>query len=78
MSTTPVRFAYTHADTHLIDYAPIIEHDAGAQVVGIRFSPKLDFVPLLPEDQFDAFYRARRGSVSFRASGDGPDDVEGS
>ncbi len=60
LSTTPVRFAYTHADTHLIDYAPIIEHDAGAQVVGIRFSPKLDFVPLLPEDQLDAFYRARR------------------
>jgi gamma-butyrobetaine dioxygenase len=60
LSGTPVRFAYTHAETHLVDYAPMIEHDAGGQVVGIRFSPKLDFVPLLEEAALEAFYRARR------------------
>jgi gamma-butyrobetaine dioxygenase len=60
LSETPVRFAYTHADTHLVDHAPIIEHDAGGQIVGIRFSPKLDFVPLLDEAALEAFYRARR------------------
>jgi gamma-butyrobetaine dioxygenase len=27
---------------------------------GIRFSPRLDFVPLLPPDELSAFYRARR------------------
>jgi gamma-butyrobetaine dioxygenase len=60
LSTTPIRFVYTYQRTELIDYAPIIEHDAGGQVVGMRFSPKLDFVPLLPEDALEAFYRARR------------------
>ena len=59
-SAIPVRFAYTHADTHLVDYAPMIEHDAGGQIVGIRFSSKLDFVPLLEEAELEAFYRARR------------------
>jgi gamma-butyrobetaine dioxygenase len=60
LSGTPVRFAYTHADTHLVDYAPMIEHDAGGQMAGIRFSPKLDFVPLLDEAALTAFYAARR------------------
>ena len=60
LSTVAVRWAYTHADTHLIDYAPMIEHDAGNQIIGIRFSPKLDFVPLLPEAELEAFYAARR------------------
>ena len=60
LSATPVRFAYTHADTHLVDYAPMIEHDAGGQLVGIRFSPKLDFVPLAEAAVLAAFYAARR------------------
>jgi gamma-butyrobetaine dioxygenase len=60
LSGTPTRFAYTHADTHLVDYAPMIEHDAGGQIIGIRFSPKLDFVPLLAEVELAAFYAARR------------------
>ena len=55
-----MRFAYTHADTHLVDYAPMIEHDAGGQLVGIRFSPKLDFVPLAEAAVLAAFYAARR------------------
>jgi gamma-butyrobetaine dioxygenase len=60
LSTQPVRWAYTHGDTHLVDYAPVLEHDAGGQFSGIRFSPKLDFVPLLPVARLDAFYAARR------------------
>ena len=60
LSQTPVRFVYTYNRTELVDYAPILEHDAGAQLIGMRFSPKLDFVPLLPQPELEAFYRARR------------------
>ena len=60
LSTTPVRFVYTYNQTELVDYAPILEHDAGSQLIGMRFSPKLDFVPLLPQPELEAFYRARR------------------
>lgn len=60
LAGTPTRFTYTHADTHLTDYAPMIEHDAGGQIIGIRFSPKLDFVPLADAAALEAFYAARR------------------
>ena len=60
LSQTPVRFVYTYNRTELVDYAPILEHDAGSQLIGMRFSPKLDFVPLLPQPELEAFYRARR------------------
>lgn len=60
LSGVPVRWVYTHGTTHLVDWAPVIEHDANGRFAGIRFSPKLDFVPLLPEAELDAFYAARR------------------
>jgi gamma-butyrobetaine dioxygenase len=60
LATTPVRFVYTYGRTELVDYATIIEHGSGGQVVGVRVSPKLEFVPLLPSHTLTAFYRARR------------------
>ena len=60
LSSVPVRWEYRHDQTHMIDYAPVIQHDAGGQIAGLRFSPKLDFVPLLPEAELSAFYAARR------------------
>lgn len=60
LATTPVRFVYAHGRSEIVDYAPIIEHDAGGQMVGMRFSPKLDFVPLLDEAALSRFYAARR------------------
>ena len=60
LSSVAVRWVYAHGATYMVDYAPIIEHDAGRQIAGIRFSPKLDFVPLLPEAELTAFYAARR------------------
>ena len=60
LSTQPIRFRYTDTDTELVDRATIIEHDAAGTLIGIRFSPRLDMVPLLPPDRLAAFYRARR------------------
>jgi gamma-butyrobetaine dioxygenase len=40
--------------------APLIELDAGGAVRTIRFSPRLDFVPLLPIEAQSSYYRARR------------------
>jgi gamma-butyrobetaine dioxygenase len=60
LSTTPVRFRYRDSATELVASAPPIELDVSGKVKTIHFSPRLDFVPLLPPTQLTAYYRARR------------------
>src|SRR4029077_20872160 len=60
LSTTPVRFKYIDTDTELTASAPPIELDVAGELKSIHFSPRLDFVPLLPRAELEAYYRARR------------------
>jgi gamma-butyrobetaine dioxygenase len=60
LSTTPVRFKYIDVDTELTASAPPIELDVTGELKAIHFSPRLDFVPLYPTAQLEAYYRARR------------------
>ena len=60
LSTTPVRFRYRDAVTELTASAPPIELDVKGRVKTIHFSPRLDFVPLLPPEELTAYYRARQ------------------
>jgi gamma-butyrobetaine dioxygenase len=59
LSTTPVRFRYRDSSTELVASVPPIELDVSGRVRTIHFSPRLDFVPLLPPEQLTAYYRAR-------------------
>jgi gamma-butyrobetaine dioxygenase len=60
LSRTPVRFRYQDDSTELVASAVPIERDAEGGLVAIHFSPRLDFVPLRPPGELDAYYRARR------------------
>ncbi len=60
LSRTPVRFRYRDAHTELVASAPPIELDVAGRPRTIHFSPRLDFVPLLPPGALDRYYRARR------------------
>ncbi|MBV9346193.1 MAG: TauD/TfdA family dioxygenase [Gammaproteobacteria bacterium] len=60
LTRTPVRFKYLDAQTELTASAPPIELDVTGALRAIHFSPRLDFVPLLPGAQLTAYYRARR------------------
>ena len=60
LTTTPIRFRYRDAVTELTASAPPIELDVSGRIKTIHFSPRLDFVPLLPPDELSAYYRARR------------------
>ena len=60
LSRTPVRFRYQDHATELVASALPIELDAGGGITAIHFSPRLDFVPLRPPAELDAYYRARR------------------
>jgi gamma-butyrobetaine dioxygenase len=60
LASTPVRFKYIDAGTELTASAPPIELDVSGELRAIHFSPRLDFVPLFPPAQLDAYYRARQ------------------
>ncbi len=60
LTRTPIRFRYRDAVTELVASAAPIELDVAGEVKNIHFSPRLDFVPLLPPAQLTAYYRARR------------------
>lgn len=60
LTTTSVRFRYRDQSTELVASAVPIELDVGGRVRSIHFSPRLDFVPLLPPEELTAYYRARR------------------
>jgi len=55
-----VRFHYRDDTTNLVAEAPILSLDAAGRFAAIHHSPRLDFVPLLPMEQLDRFYAARR------------------
>ncbi len=60
LTTTSVRFRYRDQNTELVASAVPIELDVNGRVRSIHFSPRLDFVPLLPPEELTAYYRARR------------------
>jgi gamma-butyrobetaine dioxygenase len=55
-----VRFRYRDAETELVASAPLIELDVAGRLRAVHFSPRLDYVPLLPPAQLAEYYRARR------------------
>jgi gamma-butyrobetaine dioxygenase len=60
LAATRVRFRYVDAETELVASVPLIELDSEGRFSAIHYSPRLDFVPLLPPGTLEIFYQARR------------------
>jgi gamma-butyrobetaine dioxygenase len=60
LSRTAVRFRYMDPGTELVASAAPIDLDVVGKVRAVHFSPRLDFVPLLPPAELSTYYRARR------------------
>jgi len=60
LTKTNVTFKFTDIDTILVDEAKLIELDHNNNFRQIRFSGRLDYVPLLDENNLDLFYKARK------------------
>lgn len=60
LSEVPVRFRHFDSDVDLIERRTIIESDANGRVTGIAYSPRLDYLPLLDNDDLVIFHRARK------------------
>jgi len=60
LSSIPVRFQFDDVDARHIAWQPHLKLDESGSFQAIHVSPRLDFAPLLPAAELDAFYAARR------------------
>jgi gamma-butyrobetaine dioxygenase len=60
LTRIPVRFRFRDVDTELVRSSSLIEVDGVGGLQAINFSPRLDYVPLLPPQALTAYFEARR------------------
>ncbi|MEH6442823.1 MAG: TauD/TfdA family dioxygenase [Oceanospirillaceae bacterium] len=60
LTETVVRFRFYDTDTELVSFHPLIEKDTLGNISGIHYSPRLDDLPLLPEEQLQKYQQARK------------------
>ena len=60
LSQTPVRFRFRDVDTELVRSSSLLEVDGVGGLQAINFSPRLDYVPLLPPAELTAYFKARK------------------
>jgi gamma-butyrobetaine dioxygenase len=60
LTRIPVRFRFRDTDTELVRSSSPIEVDGVGALQAINFSPRLDFVPLLPPQELSAYFEARK------------------
>jgi len=60
LAETAVRFRFVDNDAELIEHRTLIQQDATGKITGVHYSPRLDYLPLMPADDMRRFQRARR------------------
>jgi len=60
LSEVKVRFQFVDQSVVLEDWAEMIRVDENGEFKQVRFSPRLDFVPLLDLDKLELYYSARK------------------
>ena len=60
LSEIKVRFQFVDKNVVLEDWSEMIKLDENSEFKQVRFSPRLDFVPLMDKERLDNFYAARK------------------
>lgn len=60
LSRIPLRFEHRDASTHLVAIKPMIELSGSGEMVGVHYSPRLDNLPLLSEEDTRRYHCARK------------------
>ena len=60
LTEVKVRFQFIDQDVVLEDWAEMIKLDDHGQLKQVRFSPRLDFVPLMDKEKLEMYYSARK------------------
>ena len=55
-----VRFKFTDKNVMLEDWSELIHLDDEKNFKQVRFSPRLDYVPILEKEKLDLYYQARK------------------
>ena len=55
-----VKFKFIDKEVVLENWSPLIELSDDREFKQVRFSPRLDFVPVLDKDKLDLYYKARK------------------
>ena len=65
LTETKVRFQLIDKDVVLEDWAEMIKLDEQGKLKQVRFSPRLDFVPLMDKEKLELYYSARKKISEF-------------
>jgi gamma-butyrobetaine dioxygenase len=60
LSEVKVRFKFIDKDVVLEDWSELIKLDDNKNFKQVRFSPRLDYVPILDKEKLDLYYKARK------------------
>ncbi len=60
LSEVKVKFKFIDKSVILEDWSELIHLDENNEFKQVRFSPRLDYVPMLEKDKLDLFYKARK------------------
>ena len=60
LTEVKVRFKFTDKNVMLEDWSELIHLDDEKNFKQVRFSPRLDYVPMLDKDKLDQYYKARK------------------
>ena len=60
LSEVKVRFRFIDKDVVLEDWSELIKLDDDKTFKQVRFSPRLDYVPMLDKEKLDLYYKARK------------------
>jgi len=60
LSKVPIRFEYRSPTTQLVAVNPMIELDGKGDMVGVHYSPRLDDIPLMSEEDTRSYHKARK------------------
>jgi gamma-butyrobetaine dioxygenase len=60
LTKVKVRFKFIDKDVVLEDWSELIKLDEDNQFKQVRFSPRLDYVPILEKKDLDLYYKARK------------------
>ena len=60
LTEVKVRFKFIDKEVVLEDWSELIKLDEESNFKQVRFSPRLDYVPILDKDKLDLYYKARK------------------